>query len=173
MWLSTIIRVGRSVVLWNVSNARASISQIIGVGHAGDVPSISHKTRRHIFAERPIRRTVERNVIVVVHPAEIGEFQMSGKRCRFAANPLHQIAVRTHRVDVVIEDLKSGTVEVRRQPLARRSPCLRCCQRLGPSGPVVVSTPEVMCDSGCPGVRLPNCRKRLISSIGTESSFKT
>src|ERR1039458_9114312 len=27
MWLSTIIKVGRSVVLWNVSTARASISR--------------------------------------------------------------------------------------------------------------------------------------------------
>src|SRR5713101_7567780 len=42
-----------------------------------------------------------------------------------------------------------------------------------PSGPVVVSTPVVKCDSGCPGVLLSICRKRLISSIGTESSLVT
>ncbi len=36
-----------------------------------------------------------------------------------------------------------------------------------PSGPVVVSTPVVKCDSGCPGVLLSSCRKRLISSIET------
>src|SRR5260370_316097 len=32
-----------------------------------------------------------------------------------------------------------------------------------PRGQVVVSTPEVMCDSGCPGALLSICRKRLIS----------
>ena len=67
--------------------------EIIGVGHASDVPSVAHKTRRHIFAERPVRRTIERDVIVVVDPAEIGEFQMSGKRSGFAADAFHQIAV--------------------------------------------------------------------------------
>ena len=30
----------------------------------------------------------------------------------------------------------------------------------------------VRCDSGCPGVRLPSCRKRLISSSGTARSFR-
>src|SRR5499425_155030 len=37
-----------------------------------------------------------------------------------------------------------------------------------PSGPVVVSTPEVHRYSGCPAQRLPNCRKDLMSSRVTE-----
>src|SRR5258705_2021453 len=37
-----------------------------------------------------------------------------------------------------------------------------------PSGPVVVSTPEVQRYSGCPAQRLPNCRKDLRSSSVTE-----
>src|SRR5260370_21708095 len=37
-----------------------------------------------------------------------------------------------------------------------------------PSGPVVVSTPEVQRYSGCPAQRLPNCRKDLRSSRVTE-----
>jgi hypothetical protein len=39
-----------------------------------------------------------------------------------------------------------------------------------PSGPVVVSTPEVQRYSGWPGHRLSSWRKRLMSSRGTESS---
>src|SRR6266568_8222735 len=42
-----------------------------------------------------------------------------------------------------------------------------------PNGPDVVSTPVVRWDSGCPGVLLSICRKRLISSIGTARSLET
>ena len=35
-----------------------------------------------------------------------------------------------------------------------------------PNGPVVASTPGVSRNSGCPGVLLCSCRKRLISDIG-------
>ena len=45
--------------------------QVIGIGHARYVPSISHKASRNVLAERPIRRTIEGNVIVVIHPTEI------------------------------------------------------------------------------------------------------
>ena len=39
-----------------------------------------------------------------------------------------------------------------------------------PSGPVVVSTPDVQRYSGWPGQRESSCRKRLMSSSGTDSS---
>src|SRR6478672_10426465 len=39
-----------------------------------------------------------------------------------------------------------------------------------PSGPVVVSTPEVQRYSGWPGHLLSSCRKRLMSSSVTEGS---
>src|SRR6266571_4738541 len=41
-----------------------------------------------------------------------------------------------------------------------------------PNGPDVVSTPLVRWDSGCPGVLLSICRKRLISCIGCAHSRK-
>src|SRR5271166_5593108 len=62
--------------------------QVVGIGHAGYVPAVSYKPCRHIFAERPTRRAVERDVIVVVHPAKTRELQMSGERGGFAANTL-------------------------------------------------------------------------------------
>src|SRR6516162_997696 len=39
-----------------------------------------------------------------------------------------------------------------------------------PSGPVVVSTPDVQRYSGCPGHLLSSCRKRFISSRLTDTS---
>src|ERR1700745_1160826 len=41
-----------------------------------------------------------------------------------------------------------------------------------PSGPVVVSTPEVQRYSGCPAQRLPNCRKDFRSSSVTEGRHR-
>src|SRR5579872_6364210 len=43
---------------------------------------------------------------------------MSCQRGGLTPNALHQIAVRTHGIDVVVEDFKIGTVEVGGQPLA-------------------------------------------------------
>ncbi len=92
--------------------------QIVGIGHARHVPSISDKARCHIFAERPVGRTIQRDVIVVVDPAEIRELQMSGERRRFAPDSLHQIAIRTHRVNVKVEDFEIRAIEICRLPFA-------------------------------------------------------
>src|SRR5580700_9106753 len=43
---------------------------------------------------------------------------MARERCSFATNAFHQVAVRTHGVDVEIEDLKARPVEICRQPPA-------------------------------------------------------
>ena len=43
---------------------------------------------------------------------------MSGKGSGFASNPFHQIPVRTHRVNIEVEDFEFRAIEVGRQPLA-------------------------------------------------------
>src|SRR6266550_1991312 len=90
----------------------------------------------------------------------------------FRRYSFHEVAISADRVGVEVENFKTGAIEIFRQPFAGNghrtlfpAPC--------PSGPVVVSTPEVMCDSGCPGVLLSICRKRLISSKDTAGSFVT
>src|SRR6185369_13159175 len=42
---------------------------------------------------------------------------MTGKRCRFRRNSLHQTTVPTNGVDVVVEDLKAGFIEAAGEPL--------------------------------------------------------
>src|SRR5262249_24988939 len=60
------------------------------------------------------------DVVVVPNPTEIVESQMSGKRCRFRADTLHQAAVAAHRVDFVIENVKAWTIVAVREPLLRQ-----------------------------------------------------
>ena len=48
--------------------------QIIRIAYPRHIPSITNKASRNIFTERPIRRAIERDGIVVVDPAEVGEF---------------------------------------------------------------------------------------------------
>src|SRR6516162_3979841 len=44
---------------------------------------------------------------------------MAGQRCRLAANTLHNVAISTEGIDVVVEDLKARAVEMRGPPAAR------------------------------------------------------
>ena len=50
---------------------------------------------------------------------------MAGQRRGFARDAFHHVAVAADRVDVVVEQLEARPVEMRRHPLARRSPCPR------------------------------------------------
>src|SRR5258705_7069255 len=42
---------------------------------------------------------------------------MTGQRCRFRRNALHQAAISANGVDVVVEDLEAGLIEVAGKPL--------------------------------------------------------
>ena len=82
-----------------------------------DVPAISEKPFGDVFSERNVSRTVERHAIVVVDPAQVGQLQMSGEGCCLGAYAFHHVAIAAHGVDVVIKNLKAGTVVVRCQPV--------------------------------------------------------
>ena len=65
---------------------------------------------------------------------------MAGERGGFVRDAFHQVAVAADRVDVEIEDIEVGLVEVGGEP----SPAMAMPTLLPtpwPSGPVVVSTP--------------------------------
>ena len=75
---------------------------------------------------------------------------MAGQRRRLAANAFHHVAVAAEGVDVVVEQLEAGPVEVRAsQRSAMAMPTL--LPMPWPSGPVVVSTPLVMAVFGMAG----------------------
>ena len=60
----------------------------------------------------------DRDVIVVVDPAEIGELQMAGERGGFAGDAFHQIAVAALGPDVEIEQREAGLVVAGGEPAA-------------------------------------------------------
>src|SRR5262245_4515577 len=71
---------------------------------------------------------------------------MTGKRCRFRRNPLHQATVSANGVDVVVEDFEAGFIEAAGEPLLGDGHSdARCnaltqwaCRRLDARDPVVL-----------------------------------
>src|SRR5581483_2182451 len=60
---------------------------------------------------------LDRDVIVVVDPAEVREPEVPGERRGLLRDALHQAAVAADRVDVVAEDLEAGPVVGRGEPV--------------------------------------------------------
>ena len=116
MWLSTMMSVGRSVVFLNVAERALEHLQVVGIAHARDVPAVPEEPRRHVVAERQRRVALDGDLIVVVDPAQVGQLEVPGERGGLAGDPFHHAAVAAERVDVVIEQIESGTIEVAGQP---------------------------------------------------------
>ena len=151
MWLSTMISVGRSCSSLEGLEGAAEQLEVVRVADPGDVPAVALEAGGDVVAVGELGVAVDRDVVVVVDPAEVVELQVAGERGGLVRDALHQVAVAADRVDVEVEELEAGAVEARRQPLARRSPSRRWSRSPWPSGPVVVSTPEVQRYSGWPG----------------------
>src|SRR2546430_16845153 len=100
---------------------------MVSVVYVSDFPAISEKPFGDVFSERNVSRTVERHAIVVVDPAQVGQLQMSGERCRLGAYAFHHVAIAAHGIDVVIENLKAGAVGAELQAGCDRWPFARGC----------------------------------------------
>src|SRR5262249_57598726 len=61
-------------------------------------------------------RTVERDVVVVVEPAEVGDLQMACERGGLRRDALHHATVAQDGVDVEVEEREAGPVVARTQP---------------------------------------------------------
>ena len=93
--------------------------QIIGVTDPQHVPLIAEEARRDILGEGDARVALDRDVVVVVDPAQVIEAEMPGQRGRLGADPFHQAAVAANRIDVIVEDIEAGPVVAAGQPLPR------------------------------------------------------
>ena len=120
--------------------------EVVGVAHPGDVPAVADEARRDVVAVGELGAAVDRDVVVVVDPAEVVQALMAGDRAGLARDPLHQVAVAADRVDVEVEQLGA---EVRAEPLAgdrhphgrRDALAERAGGRLHPRGEVVLGMP--------------------------------
>ncbi len=45
--------------------------QVVGISHPGDVPAIARETRGDVLGERQGRVSLDRDVVVVIDPAEV------------------------------------------------------------------------------------------------------
>ena len=83
----------------------------------GDVPTVAAEAGRNIFAERPVCRPIQRDLICVVYPAKVWQLQVSGEGSRFATNTFHHVSVAAKGIDLVIKNLELRPVITRFQPL--------------------------------------------------------
>ena len=91
---------------------------IIGVGHADNVPAVAEEARGHIFGEGDVGVAFDGDVVVVVDPAKVVQLQVAGQRGGLAGDALHHAAVASQAVDVIVEHLEIGLVVMGGQPLA-------------------------------------------------------
>src|SRR5215510_6175553 len=54
--------------------------EIVGIPDANDVPPVAKEPRSDVFGERDIRLAFDGDVIVIVDPAQVIEFEMPGER---------------------------------------------------------------------------------------------
>ena len=134
MWLSRTMNVGRPFVSLKYSQACSMRSMSFASPTRSDVPAVAHEAGGDVLCEGDARVAFDRDVVVVVDPAEIVEPQMARERRRLAGDALHHAAVAADRVDVVVEDLEAGPVVAVGEPLLRRSPCRRWWRRPGRAG---------------------------------------
>ncbi len=90
--------------------------QIVRIRDVRYVPLIALESRDHIFTERPLRRAIQRHAIVVVDPTKIRELQMTCERSRFAADAFHQIAISANGVNIEVENIEAGLIEILPKP---------------------------------------------------------
>ncbi len=108
-----------------------------------DVPAVAHEAGGDVVLVGDPGLAVDRDVVVVVDPAEVVELQVAGDRGGFVGDALHQAAVAGDRVDVEVEELGAvaGALPLRgdrhadggRDPLAERAG-----RRLDAGGPAVL-----------------------------------
>ncbi len=92
-------------------------SQIVGIFHAEDVPTVAFEAQGDVLGERQIGFAFDRDLVVVVHPDEVRELQVAGDRSGFARDAFHQVAVAAQDVRLGVEELKARLVVTGREPL--------------------------------------------------------
>src|SRR5260221_8719872 len=85
--------------------AESSLDQIdvVRVADPQHVPSVAQEPGRNVLGECDARAALDRDVIVVVNPTEVIETEMPGQRCGLGRDALHQAAIATDRINIVVE----------------------------------------------------------------------
>ena len=118
---------------------------VVGVADPGDVPAVAHEAGGDVVVVGEVGFAVDRDVVVVVDPAEVVELEVAGDRGGFVGDALHQAAVAGDRVDVEVEELEPAVVAGALPLGGDRHPdrggdalAERAGGRLDPGGPAVL-----------------------------------
>src|SRR6185436_4488556 len=130
--------------------------KIIGIVDVLDRPSVAFEAPGNVFGEGQIGAALNGDLVAVVEPAQVGQLLMSRERGCLGADALHQTAVAGNRVDVVVEELVTGTVEGGRLPHAgyRHADAGRDASAKWPGGAFNTCGPSVLRMSRALGIEL-------------------
>ncbi len=92
---------------------------IVGVADPQHVPPVTQEPRRNVLGEGDARAAFDRDVIVVVDPAQVVEAEVTGQRRSFRADALHHAAVAADGINVVVEHLEARPVVTAGEPFLR------------------------------------------------------
>ena len=90
--------------------------ECVDVGNANHVPAVTGESGGYLFAKAEPGVALDGDAVVVVNPAEVRQFQVSGQRCGLAADAFHQITVAAQSVHVEVEQVEAGAIVPRGQP---------------------------------------------------------
>ena len=77
--------------------------QVIHISHPCHVPSVSDEARGHILTQGQTCWAFDAHAVVIVDPAEVGEFEMACKGSCLTTNSLHEATISAEGVDVVMK----------------------------------------------------------------------
>ncbi len=132
--------------------------EVVCVSHAGDVPAVAEEPGGHVLAEGQRSVSLDRDVIVVVDPAKVGELPMRSQRGGFGRDAFHHAAVAAKGVDVEVDQVvEAGTVVARSHPAARHRDADAVGQTLPerPGCRLDARGPAVLRVAGTAAVQLP------------------
>ena len=75
------------------------------------MPAIGFEASGDILGKCEVRAALDGYFIVIVDADQLAEAKVSGQGCRFRSDAFHKIAVTTHDIGVVVDNLLIGSVE--------------------------------------------------------------
>lgn len=90
------------------------VQVVVSIANGLNVPSVCLHSLVDILGERTVDVTINGNMVVVVNGDQVAQLQMTGKGSGLAGNTLHVASITHENIGVVVDDLKSWSVELGR-----------------------------------------------------------
>ncbi len=89
---------------------------VIGVADARNIPTVACEAGSNVFAEGQVGGPFNGDPVAVVDPAQVWELQVTRKRGGLTRDALHHVTVAAQDINVVVEHVEAGTVEMIAHP---------------------------------------------------------